>query len=190
MQPVATLLAASFRDIEIACVSDILATIKATGYDYMLVVEPDAVGRPFLRGLFSTAQVARQLGEPASSLIDEPVDLGQFTAEVLDQVSEERAPAVTASSVPGATSTHGKRDSPSDLIQALEHAAAGDWDSAHTKVQESGGRHARLIHGYLHRIEGDLAHARSWYEQGGESMPGNSLSDEWDRLMGMVKSTQ
>lgn len=39
-----------------------------------------------------------------------------------------------------------------------------------------------LIHGYLHRVEGDLSNARYWYRRAGEDMPDNSLDREMRRL--------
>lgn len=67
-------------------------------------------------------------------------------------------------------------------IEALELARDGDWDRAHALVQEHGDSMSCLIHGYLHREEGDLGNARFWYSRAGESMPDNSLQEEWQRL--------
>lgn len=67
-------------------------------------------------------------------------------------------------------------------IEALELARDGDWDRAHALVQDHGDPLSCLIHGYLHREEGDMGNARFWYSRAGESMPDNSLQEEWQRL--------
>ena len=53
-----------------------------------------------------------------------------------------------------------------ELLKALDHALAGDWEAAHGIVQ----RHetdatACWIHAVLHKIEGDVANARYWYRR-------------------------
>lgn len=46
-----------------ATVGDIVVTLKDSGRQHALVVEEDAAsGRPMIRGIFSAAQIARQLG--------------------------------------------------------------------------------------------------------------------------------
>jgi hypothetical protein len=191
MMNVNSLTAANVEDIESACVGDILATMRATGLQHLLVVEADAVGHPFLRGLFSTTQIARQMGTPTAALIDEPVALGHFSDQVIDSLVGNRVPEfvpVSRDGRHGATRAETDTDSSSELIAALESVAGGDWDSAHSKAQQAGGRYARLVHGYLHRVDGNTANARNWYEQGGEALPDNSLDEEWTRLMGLVSS--
>lgn len=52
----------------------------------------------------------------------------------------------------------------SELLRALEHALAGDWDAAHDLVQQyEDDATAAWIHAVLHKIEGDPANARYWY---------------------------
>ena len=65
-------------------------------------------------------------------------------------------------------------------------ARQGKWDEAHRLVQNFNDNLSCLIHGYLHRVEGDLANAGYWYRQAGESLPSNSLPDELDRLTALV----
>lgn len=69
---------------------------------------------------------------------------------------------------------------------ALDLARDGEWDQAHEIVQQHSDRMACLIHGYLHRVEGDLGNAGYWYRRAGDEMPDNTLDEEWERLTGMV----
>lgn len=65
---------------------------------------------------------------------------------------------------------------------ALTLVRDGDRDAAHRLIQSYTDPLACLVHGYLHRVEGDLWNARYWYERGGEAMPDNSLEEELARL--------
>lgn len=75
---------------------------------------------------------------------------------------------------------------PIDHVEALQLAAAGSWEDAHELVQPYTDTLSCLIHGYLHRVEGDLSNARYWYRRAGEDMPDNSLDQELQRLCGRV----
>jgi hypothetical protein len=66
--------------------------------------------------------------------------------------------------------------------QALDLARCGKWGEAHGMVQDHFDELSCLIHGYLHREEGDLANARYWYGQAGSDIPDNTLAEELDRL--------
>ncbi len=66
--------------------------------------------------------------------------------------------------------------------QALELAHRGDWEGAHELIQAQSDALSCLIHGYLHREEGDLGNAGYWYRRAGEAMPDNTLEEEWQRL--------
>ncbi|MDQ2075742.1 hypothetical protein [Marinimicrobium sp. ABcell2] len=72
-------------------------------------------------------------------------------------------------------------------IQALDFARSGDWDGAHELVQDHSDELSCLIHGYLHREEGDIGNARYWYGRAGADMPNNTLADELERLSRLVK---
>lgn len=63
---------------------------------------------------------------------------------------------------------------------------AGDWDGAHRLVQVHSDTLSCLIHGYLHRDEGDLGNASYWYHRGGEELSRNPLPEELERLKQMV----
>ena len=66
--------------------------------------------------------------------------------------------------------------------QAIALAREGEWESAHRLIQSYSDPLACLIHGYLHRVEGDLWNARYWYNRAGEPMPENGLEEELERL--------
>lgn len=69
-----------------------------------------------------------------------------------------------------------------DHIQVLDLAADGKWEDAHRLAQEHSDARSCLIHGYLHRVEGDLGNASYWYRRAGETMPDNTLDEELKRL--------
>lgn len=73
--------------------------------------------------------------------------------------------------------------------KALDFAKNGDWDRAHALIQQHSDRLSCLIHGYLHRVEGDLSNARYWYRRADEAMPDNSLEEEMARLYDAATST-
>ena len=69
-----------------------------------------------------------------------------------------------------------------NYLDALNIAKQGDWDLAHQKIQPYSDTMACLIHGYLHREEGDMDNAQYWYTRAKKSMPNNTLEEEWERL--------
>lgn len=75
---------------------------------------------------------------------------------------------------------------PTDLepaLQALWWAQAGEWSQAHVCVQEhEGDPSCDLVHAHLHRREGDLNNAKSWYDDAGRPVPAMSVQDEWTAL--------
>lgn len=62
MTPQRLLEALRLEDVRVAKVGHIVATLRGAGRQHTLVVEHDASGRQFVRGLFSATQIARQLG--------------------------------------------------------------------------------------------------------------------------------
>lgn len=70
-----------------------------------------------------------------------------------------------------------------DHRKVLDLAKAGDWEEAHALVQVHGDVFSCQIHGYLHRVEGDLSNARYWYSRGNSSLPSNTLDEEFARLV-------
>jgi hypothetical protein len=52
------------------------------------------------------------------------------------------------------------------LLDAVERALRGDWQSAHLIVQEhEEDATANWIHAVCHRMEGDVSNARYWYRR-------------------------
>ncbi|WP_022947217.1 hypothetical protein [Methylohalobius crimeensis] len=79
---------------------------------------------------------------------------------------------------------------PCNHRKALDLAKAGDWDTAHKMVQPHSDKQSCLIHGYLHRVEGDLSNARYWYRRAGDTMPDNTLDAELNRLYTLIREDQ
>ena len=50
-------------DVATARVGDIVATLKRMGRQYALVIDRNAAGQQTIRGLLSTSQIGRQLGQ-------------------------------------------------------------------------------------------------------------------------------
>ena len=73
-------------------------------------------------------------------------------------------------------------------IDALNLARAGHWDEAHELVQPHSDPTSCLIHGYLHRVEGDLGNAGYWYRRAGAMLPDNTLDEELERLSALANA--
>lgn len=56
-----------------------------------------------------------------------------------------------------------------------------DWDKAHNIAQDLDSKIGSLLHGFLHRQEGDIFNARYWYNRAGENFP--SISTEEERYL-------
>jgi hypothetical protein len=67
-------------------------------------------------------------------------------------------------------------------LQALWHAAKGDWETAHITAQEDKTVSGSWVHAYLHRVEGDLSNAGYWYRKAGRSEASSSLQAEWKEI--------
>jgi hypothetical protein len=70
--------------------------------------------------------------------------------------------------------------------QVLKLIQQNDWDAAHRVVQNYSDPLSCQIHGYLHRIEGDLSNASYWYQRAGLDMPDNSRDEELKRMFKRV----
>ena len=68
-------------------------------------------------------------------------------------------------------------------LAALWWAAKGYWDEAHKIVQDEQTADSAWVHGYLHRVEGDLGNAGYWYRQAGQPVAKDSLEAEWERIV-------
>lgn len=67
-------------------------------------------------------------------------------------------------------------------LEALWHAARGDWDRAHRIVMSAKSRDAAWVHAYLHRQEGDRDNARYWYRQAKRPEFSGTREDEWTAM--------
>ena len=68
-------------------------------------------------------------------------------------------------------------------LAALWWAAKGDWDQAHRIVQDEATAGAAWVHGYLHRVEGDLGNAGYWYRRAAKPVATASLEAEWEQMV-------
>ena len=64
------------------------------------------------------------------------------------------------------------------LHRALELLAAGDWQQAHTIVQEQKTPLAAWLHGIVHTLEGDLENAQYWYRKADRVFRGSAAVHE------------
>jgi hypothetical protein len=70
----------------------------------------------------------------------------------------------------------------SPLMEALWHAAKGNWETAHKIAQNDGGAEGAWVHAYLHRVEGDESNAGYWYTRAGKPHCRDSLDAEWAEI--------
>jgi hypothetical protein len=77
-----------------------------------------------------------------------------------------------------------------DHQNALSLIQQGDWEAAHRLVQDYSDPLSCQIHGYLHRIEGDLGNASYWYQRCGMVMPENSIDEESTRLLAKLNQDE
>jgi hypothetical protein len=68
-------------------------------------------------------------------------------------------------------------------LRALWYDAKGDWDKAHTIIQDVPDKNASWIHAYLHRKEGDISNADYWYSKARRKRPAVSLDEEWEEIV-------
>jgi hypothetical protein len=68
-------------------------------------------------------------------------------------------------------------------LQSLWYAAKGDWEKAHTLVQDLTTKEAAWVHAYLHRQEGDISNAGYWYRRAGKEEFKGTLEQEWTLLV-------
>jgi hypothetical protein len=73
-------------------------------------------------------------------------------------------------------------------LQAIEFISQDNWQAAHELVQHEHDELAFMIHGYLHREQGDLSNANYWYNRAGKTQPNNTPEQELERLYQLAKS--
>ena len=83
-----------------------------------------------------------------------------------------------------------KEDAPSqslsEPLQAMWYARKGDWETAHNIAQSIGTELGSWIHGYLHRVEGDLSNADYWYKRAGKPHFQGSTEAEADEIVNSI----
>ena len=67
--------------------------------------------------------------------------------------------------------------------KALWYDAKGDWQMAHSLVDQLEDSISAHVHAYLHRVEGDLWNARYWYNRAKQPEFTGSLEEEWNYLV-------
>lgn len=68
------------------------------------------------------------------------------------------------------------------FLQAVELIEQDKWDAAHNLVQDEPSMFGSLLHGYLHRMEGDMGNASYWYRLARQPLLANSLEEELARI--------
>jgi len=64
------------------------------------------------------------------------------------------------------------------LLRAVWHGLRGEWDAAHEIAQDDLTDAGSWVHGWLHRIEGDLGNAAYWYRSAGRPVFVGSTDEE------------
>lgn len=82
--------------------------------------------------------------------------------------------SLTASSPPAEISAY---------LQSMWYDAKGDWNKAHSIIQNIEDKKAAWIHAYLHRKEGDIGNADYWYRRAGKNRSSDSLENEWKNIV-------
>ena len=80
-----------------------------------------------------------------------------------------------------------KESEPSDKLSgiylAIWYAVKDNWDMAHNIIQDINTETASWIHAYLHRVEGDIANAKYWYNHSKKEPCTESLKSELDNII-------
>ena len=64
-------------------------------------------------------------------------------------------------------------------LKAMWYDENGDWNKAHSMVDDLEDNTACWVHAYLHRKEGDVWNADYWYRKAGRIRPVAGLEEEW-----------
>jgi hypothetical protein len=73
------------------------------------------------------------------------------------------------------------------LRTAIRHLRHGDWQKAHTQVQDDESELGCFAHGIVHLMEGDVGNARYWYRRARRPFPVDAdASAEIDALAAAV----
>ena len=71
----------------------------------------------------------------------------------------------------------------SPYLQSMWHDAKGDWNKAHSIIQNIEDKKAAWVHAYLHRKEGDSGNADYWYRRAGKERSKDPLEKEWESIV-------
>ena len=71
----------------------------------------------------------------------------------------------------------------SAYLKSLWYDGKGDWEKAHTIIQDIEDTTAAWVHAYLHRKEGDAANAAYWYRRARRPIATGALDDEWESIV-------
>ncbi|GLR15704.1 hypothetical protein [Portibacter lacus] len=69
-----------------------------------------------------------------------------------------------------------------EILQSLYLIKQDNWDAAHNIAQDNHSKYGSLVHGLLHRIEGDQWNASYWYRQAGEPDLSGSIDELWEYI--------
>jgi hypothetical protein len=74
-------------------------------------------------------------------------------------------------------------------LAALWWDARGNWEKAHTLVDELETPEGMAVHAYLHRKGGQAGNADYWYARAGRGFHRAALEEEWKALVeGLLQS--
>ena len=74
------------------------------------------------------------------------------------------------------------------ISTAIRHLQRGDWEKAHSIVQNDDSELGCWAHGIVHMLEGDLGNARYWYRRAARPFPRErDASAEIDALVARVR---
>lgn len=82
MTPLERTEAVELAEVMRADVGHIVATLRRSGRQHALVLQPEEGGRGIIRGIFSSSQIARQLGEPQPSATELPRNFAEIGAAI------------------------------------------------------------------------------------------------------------
>src|SRR6202140_355070 len=77
------------------------------------------------------------------------------------------------------------------LGTAIRHLKKGEWEKAHSIVQQDETKLGCWAHGIVHIVEGDLGNARYWYRRAGRPFPKDrDVDSEVAALAGALKKAE
>ena len=68
-------------------------------------------------------------------------------------------------------------------LTAMWYDARGNWNKAHSMVDNLNDSTSCWVHAYLHRKEGDTGNADYWYRKAGKKRAEITLQEEWEIIV-------